>query len=130
MKWYFAAPILLGLAACGTPQEQCIRSVSHDMIVLDRLIAETQGNIARGYGYQETIAYFPEVQDCSDWPTAARPNPMPRRCVEDVPTRVSKPVAIDLGAEQAKLISMERRRAEMARQLQPAIMSCRAQYPE
>jgi hypothetical protein len=100
------------------------------MIVLDRLIAEAQGNIARGYGYQEVVVDFPSYEDCSDWPTAARPNPMPRRCLEDVPTRVSRPVAIDLGAEQAKLISMERRRAEMARQLQPAIRECQARYPE
>jgi hypothetical protein len=38
---------LLLLTACGTPQEQCINSVTRDMRVVDRLIAETEANLAR-----------------------------------------------------------------------------------
>ena len=130
MKWYLAAPILLSLSACGTPQQQCIRSVSHDMIVLDRLIAEAQGNLARGYAYVDTVVSSPEFVDCTPDATAANPNPTPQTCFEDVPTTVTKPVSIDLNAEAAKLASMQKRRAEMAKALAPAIADCQARYPK
>ena len=130
MKIYFAAPILLALASCGTPQEQCIRTVSHDMIVLDRLIAETQGNLTRGYGYADTVVNQPEFVDCSPLATEANPNPRPQMCMDDRPVTVTRPVAVDLGAEQAKLTSMLKRRTEMAKALSPAVADCRARYPQ
>lgn len=130
MKSYLAAPILLTLVACGTPQEQCIRGVAHDMTVLDRLIVEAQGNIARGYGYAETVVSSPEFVDCTVGATASNPNPKPQTCFTDVPTTVTKPVAIDLNAEAAKLSSMQQRRAQIARALAPAIADCQARYPE
>lgn len=130
MKFYLAAPILLVLASCGTPQEQCIRTVSHDMIVLDRLIAETQGNLARGYGFEDTVVYQTDFVDCTPGVTTANPSPRPQMCLDDVPTTVTRPVALDLGAEQAKLASMQKRRAELARSLAPAVADCRVRYPE
>ena len=130
MKWYLAAPILLSLSACGTPQEQCIRSVSHDVIVLDRLIVETQGNLTRGFGYVDTVVSQPAFLDCTPGATAANPNPPPQTCFEDVSTTVTKPVAIDLNAEAAKLASMQKRRAQMSKALAPAVADCQARYPK
>lgn len=130
MKWYFAAPVALVLTACGTPQEQCIGGVSHDLNVLNRLIDETQGNIARGYGYADTVIDMPQWVDCTPFATTANPSPKPQMCFDDVPTRVTKPVAIDLAAEQAKLDSMLKRREEMTRALAPQIADCKARYPE
>lgn len=130
MRWYLAAPVLLSLAACGTPQEQCIRSVSHDQIVLDRLIAQTQGNLARGYALVDTVVTTPEMQDCTQSASASNPNPSPQMCFGDVATTVTNPVAIDLTAEAAKLASMQQRRAQMVKELAPAVADCKARYPK
>lgn len=130
MKWLLATPVLLALAACGTPQQQCVRLASHDMVVLDRLIAETQGNIARGFGYAQTVETRPEFVDCTPRLWDDETAPAPQMCLEDVPHTVSKPIALDLQAEAAKLASMQKRRAEMAKTLAPAIADCQARYPE
>ena len=130
MKSYLAAPLLLALAACGTPQEQCVRTVSHDMTVLDRLIAETQGNLTRGYGFAKTVETVPEFVTCEphSWDKDAKPEG--RMCLEDVPHTITKPVALDLQAEAAKLASIQKRRADMTQALAPAIADCQARYPE
>ena len=52
-------PVLVLLAACGTPQEQCIRYNTRDLRTVDRLIAETEGNLDRGYAI-ETITEYEE----------------------------------------------------------------------
>lgn len=130
MKKLMAAPVLLALAACGTPQQQCIGRVSQDMVVLDHLIAETQANIARGYGYTQTVVSMPEFLDCTPTVAQGTPAPAPQMCLEDVPRTISKPVALDLAAEAAKLDSMQKRRAEMAQALAPAIADCQARYPK
>ncbi|NBZ87253.1 hypothetical protein [Stagnihabitans tardus] len=122
--------ILLALAACGTPQEQCIRGVSSDLATLDRLIAETRGNIARGYGYETRVEMMPEWVDCTPRPTEANPTPKPQMCFDDVAQEVRRPVSLDLRAEQAKLDSMVERRDQMAAAMAPALAACKARYPE
>lgn len=118
------------LAACGTPQEQCIRGVSRDLATLNGLIEETRGNLARGYGFETVVETRPEWVDCTPRPTEADPNPKPQLCFDDVAEEVRRPVALNLDAEAAKLASMERRRDEMARALAPAVAQCQARYPE
>lgn len=122
--------ILLALAACGTPQEQCIRGVSGDLATLDRLIAETQGNVQRGYGFETQVQMMPEWVDCTPRATTENPTPKPQMCFDDVPTQVRRPVALDLTAEQAKLESMVTRRAQLASAMAPAVTACKARYPE
>jgi hypothetical protein len=130
MKSYLAVPFLLALAACSTPQQECVRMASHDMAALDRLIAETQGNIARGYGYAQTVVSMPEFVECEPHPWKSDERSAPRMCLEDVSHTVTKPVALDLQVEAAKLASMQQRRAEMTKALAPAIAECQARYPE
>lgn len=121
---------LMALSACGTPQEQCIRSVSRDMNVLDRLIAESRGNIQRGYAWETVQVTRTTWVDCTPRPTEANPEPKSQMCLDDVIDEQRQPKAIDLDAEGAKLASMERRRAEMARAMSPAIEACKTRYPE
>ena len=123
-------PVLLLLAACGTPQEQCISLGTRDLQVLDRLIRETEGNISRGYAYAEQTVYVPMWLDCTPRPTEAVPAPAPEMCLEEVPRTTRKAVAIDLAAEKAKLAGMKAKRAELARAAQPVIAQCKAKYPE
>ena len=51
---------LAALAACGTPQEQCINRNTRDLRTVDRLIAEAEGNLQRGYAYETITVYEPE----------------------------------------------------------------------
>jgi hypothetical protein len=122
--------ILLALAACGTPQEQCIRGVTGDLSTLDRLIAETEGNIARGFGYETRVVTMPRWLDCTPRPTAADPEPKSQMCLEDVAEEVRRPVALNLTEENAKLASMRDRRAQIASAMAPAVAACQQRYPE
>jgi hypothetical protein len=121
---------LLGLTACGTPQEQCVNRATRDMRVVDRLIAETEGNIDRGYAYEEVTVYQTEWVDCTPRVAAGQPAPPPQMCLDDVPRTERKAVAIDLVAEAAKLDSLKAKRAQQSRTASSAIAACKSQYPE
>ena len=114
------------VAACGTPQEQCIRAATRDVRTLDRLIAETEANLARGYTYEEHEIVRHEWMRCDDW---VRGTPV-RMCFEPVWDTVKRPVAIDPAAEQRKLDGLKARRKALGLQAEAAIAACRAQYPE
>lgn len=129
MKRLLLAPLLL-LAACGTPQEQCISLGTRDLQVVDRLIAETEGNLARGYGFENVTKYEPRWIDCTPRPTTAVPNPASQMCYDRVPVTVRQEVALDLGAEAAKLKGLKAKRADLAQAAKPVIAQCQAKYPE
>ena len=118
--------LLAALAACGTPQEQCIRSATREIATVDRLIAEAQGNLARGYSYETREVTRWEWERCDDWV----PGTPPRMCWEPVTDWVRKPVAIDPAAEKRKLAALKERRAVLARQAETSVAACKRQYPE
>lgn len=128
----FALPLLILLAACGTPQERCINGVTKDQRTLDRLIAESEGNIRRGYAYEEETVYVPVWQPCWYGPPVAeghKPRP-PRMCMEEEARTSRKAVAIDLAAEGRKLEGLKAKRKELARASASAVAQCQAHYPE
>jgi hypothetical protein len=123
-------PSLLILTACGTPQERCIGSATRDMRVVDRLIAEVETNIRRGYALEEVTVYTTQWVDCTPRVKPGDPAPKPQMCLDDVPQTVTKPKAIDLDAEAAKLKSLKAKRATQAKAAGPEIKACKAQFPE
>lgn len=123
-------PAFLILSACGTPQEQCIGAATRDMRVVDRLITEAEGNISRGYGFENVTVYMTEWVDCTPHPTAANPEPKPQMCLEDVPETTRQPVALDLAAERAKLAGLKQKRAQQAKAATSAVAQCKALHPE
>lgn len=131
MRRLLFAPLLI-LTACGTPQEQCINRNTRDLRVIQGLVDETQANITRGYAIEEYTVYVPVWQVC-EVPVQtdpAKPAPPPRYCFEDEPQTRTRPKAIDLRAEGAKLDSLLERRDQLARASEPVIAQCKAQYPE
>ncbi|MGV8954999.1 MAG: hypothetical protein ACOH2M_28135 [Cypionkella sp.] len=126
----FALFIPLILTACGTPQERCIGAATRDMRVVDRLIVETEGNLKRGYGFEEKTVYRMQRVDCTASPSADDPSPARETCLDDVAVTERQAVALDLNAEAAKLASLKAKRAEQAKAAAPAIKVCRAQFPE
>lgn len=129
MKPVLAAPFLLALIACTTPQERCITKAAPDLPVLNRLIAETEGNLARGYAYADVVVERPVWVDCGDWLSNSTGARRPGLCLGSAPTTMRKAVAIDLTAEAAKLASLRTRRAAVESQAKPAFAQCQAEFP-
>lgn len=123
MKRLLLLPLIL-LAACATPRERCIAGATKDIRVLDRLIAETRGNIERGYGYG--------LQRYTRWDfviCGRRKDGTFLYCWEPYDRTRRVPVAVDLTAEQRQLEAMVRKRAELAETAERGIAACNATYP-
>jgi len=120
------------LAACGTPQEQCIASVTRDIRVLDRLVAESEANLQRGYALREVVVPDSRYVVCHPGrpATADHPAVAPQYCWRDFDRTVTRPAAINLADERVKLAEMKKKRDSLARAAAPAIAQCRVTYPE
>jgi len=115
----------LALAACASPQEQCIHRAGANLAVVDNLIRETRGNLARGFAIETRQILVTEPQ------VIGQDSEGDDIVVDSVVAEDERvPVAIDLRAEQAKLDSLVARRAELVAQQAAAINQCRALYPE
>lgn len=127
-------PALLLLAACGTPQEQCISRNTRDLRTVESLIAQTQTNLTRGYAVEKETIILPTVRPCyaPGRPTKENPNPAPvmRYCDADVAHTTSRPVAIDLDAEALKLRQLKTRQRELSLQAQAITQQCQQLYPQ
>jgi len=134
MRRHAGLCIMFLLAACGTPQEQCIQRETRDLRTLDRLIAETEDNIERGYALVEvrTVELVPDIcyREGARNPDGTHGAAVPFSCfTRDFDTEL-RPKAIDLNLEKAKLASMREKRRGLARQAEAAAAQCRAIYPE
>jgi hypothetical protein len=132
MRRITIATFCLILAACGTPQEQCINRETRDLRVVNRLIAETEGNLARGYAFEEYTTFETAYVRCGFDPDDGDPATprRPRLCLDRVPETERRPVAIDLGAEQRKLDSLLAKRRDLELQSARVVAACKAAYPE
>lgn len=121
--------LLLLLAACGTPQERCIRGATGDLRSLDRLIAEAEGNLSRGYALEATTVYRTYWAPCGyDYSYGyARGGGM---CLREQPVIIERPKSIDLQEEARKLAQLKTTRAEANRTATAAITQCKASFPE
>jgi hypothetical protein len=120
------------LTACGTPQERCIKQQTRDLRTVNSLIDDTRGNLDRGYGIEEYTVTTLEWQPCDTQPPPdENGNPRPvAMCFEDIPVTRTRPVALDLGAERAKLDSMLAKRDQLEAEAAPRVAQCRALHPE
>ncbi len=120
------------LIACATPQERCINQQTRDLRVVNSLIDDTRRNLDRGYGIEEYTVTAVEWQACDIQPPPdENGNPRPvAMCLEDIPVTRTRPVALDLGAERAKLDSMLAKRDQLQAEAAPRVAQCRALHPE
>ena len=119
---------LLALTACGTPQEQCINRNTRDLRTIQRLVDETQGNIARGYALdsRQDVQVIPDR--CTGQTESGEE--FTYRCDRTEVVDVDVPVPIDLRAEQAKLDSLLEQQAALQSQSQATIQACIMAHPE
>lgn len=130
--------LVLSLLACGTPQERCIWRATQELEAVEELLAEVEGNIARGYAWQEY------EQTTMQWVRCVKPPPPPppgspppppqppqqSLCFEPVTVTLQRRVPIDPAAEIRKRDGLAAKRAELARTANAEIAQCRAIYPE
>lgn len=106
---------LLLLAACGSPMERCERSIVREEQRLDALIAETETNLRRGYGYET------ETRDVSVGFSYCNRSRNVGVCFDNrTPRTIRRAVAIDPEAEQRKLAGLKDRKLALQSR------SCRA----
>jgi hypothetical protein len=129
-SFLYVVPALIVLSACGTPQQQCINTVTKDLRTVDNLIQTTQANISRGYAYTDVVKSMPQYVDCTPHATKDNPDPKGQMCLVDTATTFREPVAIDLAAEQTKLTQLLAKRDALTKQAAAPIASCQATYPE
>jgi hypothetical protein len=125
MRRKYLSLLLLPLAACATPQEQCVAAATQDLRVLDALILETRTNIERGFGVEEVIVPNSGFTWCyGNWGYNTGIN----FCSAPSTRTVERPVTIDLEVERRKLRELERSRSEAVGRTQRALAACEAQF--
>ena len=128
MKSVYLLPLLALLAACGTPQERCISRNTKDLRIVENLIQEVEGNLARGYAV-ETYRYTDDV-----WTRChARDkegNIYSYSCVKEIVREDTRPKAIDLKAEAATLVGLRERQTQLQVLAKSVISQCQSLYPE
>ncbi len=124
MLKYLALPALAILAACATPQEQCINTASSQVRNMQALISTTQGNIARGYAIHQSQEPYEAINTCYD------KDKKPYTCFHTEYRTVETPVTIDVAEERRKLAQLKRRLPAERRKMDAAIANCRIQFPE
>ena len=102
--------------------------------MVERLITETEGNLARGFAYEEYTVYLPDYRPCVRYVPGTEEDPTPRAvemsCRVMEPETMRRPKAIDLGAERQKLNGLLAQQAKMSRAAEGVIAECRRLYPE
>ena len=119
---------LLVLAACQTPREACIGDATRDLNVVNRLIAQTEGNLTRGYGLSERQDLVTRRDTC----TITNPDGTQStfRCDRQDVVTTEVPVALDLNAERATLRSLVQQQADLQQRAQATVQQCIAIYPD
>ena len=120
------------LVACGTPQEQCIDRNTTELRAVTRLLNEVEGNLARGYAWEER-----EVSD-TIYTTCRRVvrdkdgnrQVITEGCWRDVRTTERYRVAIDPAAEARKAEGLRARKSVLAAQVPTITAACKEAFPE
>ncbi|MCZ0961629.1 hypothetical protein [Paracoccus benzoatiresistens] len=122
----------LVVAACGTPQERCISQNTSEYRTVSRLLAEVEGNLARGYAWEERQVVRDYLTQCRsyryDWDGRAIYGYEP--CWRDYVDIERYRVPIDPAAEQRKRDNLAARQAVLAERAASAVQACRAAFPE
>jgi len=128
MRSLFAlAPFAL-LAACATPQQQCLNNVTQELRVNAYLIAQTQGNLKRGYAIDREQRVSRGFDMCRERDSDGVVST--RLCRTTQVRDVNVPQAINLDVERDTLDQLLARQAVLQKQASAATAQCRALYPE
>ena len=116
--------LLLTLAACATPQKQCIAKASKTLRQAQRDVTRIEGNLARGYAIHRQTILVPTVEICT------KPDGSTYSCIDHDHRTVETPVAIDVAEEKRKLSALKTLIRKEQPSVQKAAAACVAEFPE
>ena len=124
MRWILLLA-LSALAACATPREACLRQATAELATLDRLIAETEADLARGYSVEQRVEARTGFTFCVGNRRYGHGTNVGFTYCPQTQTRVrTERVPIDPAASRRTLANLKARRADEARRAQAAIAAC------
>ncbi|QRZ14899.1 hypothetical protein JWJ88_18285 [Paracoccus methylovorus] len=124
-------PVLV-VAACGTPQEQCISRNTREYRTVSNLLTEVEANLARGYAWEERMVMRTQWEDCRfAWVDKDGNRRLGYRpCLRDVADTERFRVPIDPAAETRKRDNLLARKQALAPAARSAVEACKAAHPE
>ena len=128
MRYLLALAPFAVLAACATPQQQCLNTVSEPLRVNAFLIAQTQGNLDRGFAVdtQQRVSRGFDMCRTRDRDGVVSTTLCPATRVKTV----NVPQAINMNVERDTLDQLLARQAILQKQAAAATAQCRAMYPQ
>ncbi|RCW84164.1 hypothetical protein [Paracoccus lutimaris] len=120
------------VASCGTPQERCISRNTREYRTIAGLLAEVEGNLARGYAWEERTVSRMEWDDCEVMvrDSEGRRGFITRSCMRNVSDTERYRVPIDPAAETRKRDNLIARKKALTPPAMSAVNACKAAYPE
>ncbi len=124
-----ALPLLV--AACGTPQERCISQNTSEYRTVSRLLAEVEGNLARGYAWEERQVVRDRLTTCQRVIRDRKGNAhvVNESCWRDYVDTERYRVPIDPAAEQRKRDNLAARQTALSDRAGAVVQACKAAYP-
>ena len=122
----------LSLAACGTPQDRCISRNTDEYRTVSALLAEVEGNLARGYAWEERQVVRDRLTQCRDYVRDGQGNVRVTYspCWQDYVDTERYRVPVDPAAEQRKRDGLAARKAQLSARAEAAVKACRAAFPD
>lgn len=127
MRQFLLLALLAALAGCATPREACETRATKDLRVLNRLIAESETNLSRGYATEREAYPAVGMHMCYG---RVKGKVVARWCHHTETRYRTREVAIDLAEEQRKLDGMRTKREQLMVRARRGIAACAAAYPE
>ena len=126
------ATLPLILAACGTPQERCISQNTSEYRTVSRLLAEVEGNLARGYAWEERQVVRDRLTQCRTYVRDSKGRAIAtyEPCWRDYVDVERYRVPIDPAAEERKRDNLAARKNVLGQRAASVIQACRAAFPE
>ena len=118
---------VLFLGACASFEERCVSRVTEDLTTVNRLIVETQQNLARGYRIETEVEYRPRATFCSGFGYGygyRHGYGGARVCTTTSRIERERQVAIDPVVERRKLANLRERQAALQGPTQRGIAAC------
>lgn len=118
------APLAL-LAACATPQQQCLSQNSVELRAVQSQISSIEATLARGYALHVQRVPYTAMGVCfSKAKGGAYPCPETRWRDDE------RPVAVDMNDQRARLSALKKKLPALQKAYTNAEAACRAAYPE
>ena len=118
--------LLLGLAGCAAPLQDCIDAASRDLRAVTAARAEAEANVARGYAvHVQTVRQSP-VTLCTTLGQSSGGLGIYASACSDPYRRIETPVAIDLDAEREKLAALREEELALRAEAQREVNRCYA----